>query len=374
MAAANKLQELSDNIAAQSGLLDSTYAQIYGVPAPGVSAKTPTEDDLIMMADIQETVNSLIALTVSTDTFQTKEPDLFFEASNFLPDGESIPTPLSAYPVIANRGDTLEKISLIHLGDSNRAKEIAILNGLRAPYIDEKGFTLSISNAAGRSFIINDTNNLMMGQKILINGNGQASTRRTILNIENIGNYSYKVTVDGNSDLDRFGPVTSPYLKASKLGTVGPGDTILIPSGSPGDQTDEIRPTTLLSKLSYAEKIFKVDMALAANGDLKVDPSGDISRSYGYSNAIQTIRLALETEKGSLGRHPNYGLPNIIGDNKKISKTEIIKSIENRIKADPRFEDATVSVAVEGNTVKVRVNAQGAHGTGRIPVEFQIRI
>lgn len=353
--AARRLQKLSDNMTFQSNSL--------------------VEDDIIVLAQIQDTVNSLIALTVSQDKFKEKRPDNFKESNKVSAEENKMPTPSSGYPIIVNRGDTLEKIAKNYLGDPDRYREIAALNNLSLPYIDEKGFTLNINQCNLRKFIVSDSKKLNIGQKIVIYANGMAPSRRVIYNIQKVDDV-ITVTVSGASDLSKYTADVKPYIFARASGTVGPGDTILIPSPAEADQGEEPRSTSLLDKMSYAEKVFMVDVALNEFGnDLKIEPSGDVARSYGYTNAIQAIRLAIETEKGALQRHPNYGLPDIVGSlNSVISKKDIEDLIKKRIVADPRFKSAKVYVQTEGSVVKIRVEAYGSHGTGLIPIEFQVSI
>jgi len=352
---AKRLQDLSDSMAAQGGKL--------------------TEDDIVLMSRMQETINSLISLTVSQDIFKEKKPDSFTSANNVLPDENKMPMPSSGYPIIVNKGDTLEKIAKTYLGDPDRYREIAALNNLSLPYIDEKGFTLDISQCNLRKFIVSDSKKLTIGQKIIIYANGIAPSRRLIYNIEKINNVT-NVTVSGAADLSKYTASTKPYIFARTSGTVGPGDTILIPSPLEANQGEEPRPTPLLDRMSYAEKVFMVDVALNETGsDLKIEPSGDVARSYGYTNAIQAIRLAIETERGALQRHPNYGLPDIVGSlNSVISKKDIADLIKKRIVTDPRFKDADVYIQTEGSIIKIRIEAYGSHGTGLIPIEFQVSI
>merc|ERR1712146_557222 len=64
-------------------------------------------------------------------------------------------------------GLTIEQISLRYLKDANRWVEIATLNNLKSPYIDEDGFErFFLSNGDGRQFNIDSDENLFVGQKI----------------------------------------------------------------------------------------------------------------------------------------------------------------------------------------------------------------
>lgn len=380
LSAAEKLQELSDNIAAQSGILDPTYSQIYDVPNPESSGKSVTEDDIILQADIQESISSLIALTAATDVYQTLEPSPIKSINEAVAPSEQAPEPTSSYPVTVNRGDTLESIAATYLGDPNRFREIAALNDLASPYIDEIGVIIPISNPSGRTFNVRDNRNLILNQIVNITGNGQAPTRRRVLSIEEVGLSYWKITVDGTMDLDRFAG-TQAYLTVTAPKTVAPGDTILIPSQDPPDLSTQARPTSLQDKLTNAEKLFRVDIALDGTNststntksiDISIDSSGDVSRSYGYANALQIIRNAIEIERGALSQHPEYGLPNLVGQRSTVaSESEIVQAIRRTILADSRFSDVQVAVIKEGSVVYVNVNATGSLGTGRIPVQFR---
>ena len=147
-----------------------------------------------------------------------------------------------------------------------------------------------------------------------------------------------------------------------------------MPSDQPADVQNQVRSTPLTDRLSYAEKVFKVDCALDyVTSDLIVSSSGDIARSYGYQNAIQAIKLIIETERKELFLHPEYGINVSIG---RAITTEVYKEITERIRSaivrDPRFSDALVEVKKEGTAVKIRVEVTGSNGTGRIPLEFEL--
>lgn len=392
--AAKKLQELSTNVVTKMDLENpeflKKFLEIYGLTSSsagsaGGTATAPistsqpvkglSEEDIIMLSQIQDALNALIALTVSTDIFKNLKVDPYAAIANAGSDDQDWTSPTSGIPIFVRTGDTLQKIAKVNLGDEGRAQSIAILNELRAPYIDEKGFTLPIKNATKNYFSIDPNDNITKGQKIYLSGTGLSSSRRTIVEIEKTDK-SWKITVDGASNLDVFNLTTSPYLKTRLPGTVGPGDVIFLPSDTAPDLINELKPTNLLNKLSNAEKIFGVDIGLGTDGDILVNSSGDVSMSYGYANAIQVIRNAVEIEQGSLSQHPDHGLPpDIIGKQKtQVTIQDIKKNIEKTLIKDPRFKDVNVSVGSDGQVVRVRIEVTGAGGTGIIPIEYQITV
>ncbi len=369
----DKLQEVSDNLAYAAGMMDPVYALTYGLPAPGAPPRPTTEDDILLAAQIEDARDALIS-TLATGTIYSEKPGNPFDTANSVVDPEhQIPTPTSAFAIAVPRGFTLERIAAEALGDASRAREIAILNDLRAPYIDEDGFIRSILLAAGRTFVIQDRTNLVLDQIIRIAGSGLPTLRRKVLAIDDIGGGSFRVTVDGSPNLDVYTPGSAPFIATRLPGTVGSGDTLLIPSVDGPDQDGNDRPTPLSDRLTFAERIFKVDLALGETGDLSVGASGDISRSYGYSNAVQALRLLIEVERGELELHPDYGLLTAVGQRNSLGIfNEVSSRIRSAVLADPRFTDADVNVIPEGNAIRIRIVAQGREGTGRVPVEFKI--
>jgi hypothetical protein len=147
---------------------------------------------------------------------------------------------------------------------------------------------------------------------------------------------------------------------------------ILIPSGQ-SNRSVNGRQTSLNERLSHAEKVFKVDMALSDTGDLAIGTDGDILKSYGYKNAVQAIQIALETEKGELEQHLAYGLDAQVGE--KLTGdliTGINQSCKDAVTSDPRFQTANVTARLDGSALNIRVDAIGSNGTGLIPVEFKV--
>jgi hypothetical protein len=152
---------------------------------------------------------------------------------------------------------------------------------------------------------------------------------------------------------------------------------ILIPStqeAAGGGQANRASP--LSERLSHAERVFQIDMKIdPTTNDLMTSPSGDVARSFGYENAVQALRLILETELGELEHHPTFGLSVSPGSKMDaLSRSDLAARARGAIVADPRFADAEVTTVLEKAHLSVRVVAKGTSGTGMIPVEFQVHI
>ena len=372
---ATQFKVVSDNYAYSAGMMDATYAKTYGLRIPLESEmREPTEQDILLAVSIEEARDALLTTLASGDLYVNEERNPMNSANDALEDDDKISTPSSAFPVPVNRGATLEDIAIQYLGDATRSREIVLLNDLKSPFIDEIGFDLNIYNCSGRSFIVKDTSKLAIRQSIRITGVLMPVSRRRIMNIEPLGGNEFKITVDGQPDLNQYDSGKYPKLLARLPGTVGTGDVLIMPSDEPADDQSLLRSTGLTERLSYAEKIFKVDCALhPITSDLVVSSSGDIARSYGYQNAIQAIKMTIETERKELFLHPDYGISAQIG---RVINTELYKEITERIRSaiikDPRFNNATVSIKKDGTAVRISVEVIGSNGTGRIPLEFEL--
>lgn len=369
------LKKTSDSWAQSINASNLVYEDIYDVPAITITTKPqPTEDDILLGVALQESISSFTSFLATGQMFPEQEKDPFVMANENMETVSQMSSAQSAYPIVFPRGSSLAQIAQEYLGDSIREHEIALLNNLKAPFIDEAGFEQSITGAINRSFVVDNREKLAIGQRIILKGTGLADSARSIINIEDIGGGKFKVSVDGAANLAIYSPGLTPKLKARLPFTIGSNDTILIPSAVSLENETTLRTTPLSSRISYSEKVFKIDLGLDTNGqDLLVSAGGDIKRSYGYENAVQAIRLMLETEQGELERHPSYGFPAVIGGRTSTSPIDQIKNlVQTRIMSDGRFTSAQVKVNFEGSVARVDILARGIAGSGLIPVSYEI--
>jgi hypothetical protein len=371
-----QLQSTSDKFAQSIGLMDPTYAATYGLPAPA-PGRTPTANDIITQVALQESVRNFeYCLTNGTIYASSKPPDPFVDANPFLQPGDQMPSPQSAFPVLAFGNDDLESLALRFLGSANRWREVALLNNFKPPYVDNSGFTVPITFAGGDQVQVGDATNLELGQQYTIVGVGVASTKRTLLAINDLGGGTFELVFNGQPSLGTYAPSTMPYVQAYLPNTFGAGDTVLMPSASAPQDNTPYNDTYLNSIQTHAEKVFKVDLALdPVTGDLAVGPNEDLSMSYGYNNAAQALLLKVETEQKELEQHPSFGLPIAVGSrNSDVPPQKVQQIVSANIPTDPRFVGAQTQVVVSGETVAVNILATGAEGTGLVPVTFNIGV
>jgi hypothetical protein len=360
------LQNTSDNLSASIGLMDAQYAKTYGLPAP-TAGRAPTEDDIILMAAIQEAKQGMTETLATGELFVEQSPDPYLASRRFLSEDDDIPTPTSSYPITLNNKEDIQQLNKRILGDVNRWREIAILNDLRAPYIEQELQHVSFGSPSGRTVLVSDSSNLTINQMVTVSGS--FTTQRRIVNIEDLGG-TFRVTVDGIDNLTSINSTDNRLIFRSN-GTLGPGDTILIPSDETVD-TQHFRNTSLSVSIPNAEKVFEIDMAVDDRGDFIVGPDNDIMRRYGYANAEQAIQIALSTERGELEQYPDYGMSIPIGSRTSdVTAADIKQGVSDTILADPRFTDVNIVTTISGSQVDIGIVARGARGTGLLPMWFK---
>lgn len=367
---AKKMKEASDTLITSVGLMDLNYTETYGLPAP-TTGRTPNEDDIILSAALEKMRDTSIALLSSGEIFKEVNPDPFLGIQGGLSADDAIPTPTSSYIVRLNKDEGIQEFAGRVLGDQNRWREIAILNGLKPPYFDVSQQSMTFGAPSGRTILVSSNEGLFIGMRIKLVAN--TTIMRNIINIENLSS-AFRLTLDGEDNLSSMAPSLNKVLFFNKAGTVGPGEMLLVPSGGAPDQEPiSIRPTALSQRLSHAERVFGVDIAVDDSGDIIFGADGDIVKSYGYDNAEQALKLSLTVEKNELPDHPDFGLDIPIGSrNSTVSFDAITESVRNQITSDSRFSDAQIVIDVAGEEVRIGVIAKGSEGTGLIPVGFKI--
>jgi phage baseplate assembly protein W len=133
----------------------------------------------------------------------------------------------------------------------------------------------------------------------------------------------------------------------------------------PGDNLQ--LPILLTDNSTYSQKtnilewnLFGIDMALADDGDLVPDPTGDLDVVAGLDNMKTAVKDRLQVEQGALIKHPEYGTPieRIIGKPGDKYRLEIARvEVARSLSADIRIKNTqVVNVEIENQTANIELN------------------
>jgi hypothetical protein len=370
------LLDLALDISNNFGTGSAVYATIYDRPAPQERITPLSLEEYEILNSIYESIQAIDTLTATKqfDDVKTQSP---LEYVGGLADQAGVPfsTYTSKYLVPVPFGLNIEEIAARYLQDPDKWIEIATVNNLRSPYIDEDGFVYNLlSNASGRQFNVNDSQQkLFIGQRILLRSSTVIAFSRKIINVEKISDTNYLVSVDGTANLDNLTLANNASLQAYLPATVNSQDQIYIPTNSPAQEDDRVAeiPAFANDKLT---RISKVDWLLDDNGDIAINNVGDFRLANGLNNLVQALKLKISVKKNSLLRHPDFGVGISAGISiADISSGEIFNDLNKVIIEDPRFSGIErLDIAINGSTITIDMAVSIANGSGIVPISFNI--
>lgn len=375
----NSIQAAADAFANAINAGNATYNRIFGLQAPAATViENPSNDDFNTLFALNSVIQEMNRLAVTDGpTSSARINSIAYIAGLATASGIAFRVPQSKFAVPFQYGTTLEKLSFQYLGDPERWMEIATLNGLQSPYVDEEGFVLPLLvNGADNTVVVADVSHLYVGQPVWIGSNVVPRTQRTITNIQTISSSQFLVSVDGDADLDQYITLAQASLQAFLPNTINSQQTIFIPSTDipkDGDFT-----TATIPGIDYSDNLLAVggiDLLLTPQNDLIVTNDGDSRWAVGLTNIVQKVRLALTTVQGSLNLHPEYGLPLQVGQSlADLSAAQIVQAAKGMFAGDPTFtgvQAASVTITGPGAKLSIAVNVAGTSQV--IPISAQIR-
>jgi hypothetical protein len=360
--------QLSDGVGASSSYYDTTYQNVHATVT-----RIPTQGDWDALFAVNDTLKVLNRLSQEKSPFPTTMEYVAGFASK---SGVAFQVPTSKYPVPFPYDYTLEEVARQYLGNPDRWVEIAALNGLRAPYVDEVGFTLPLlGNGKLSEVLVGSHTNLTIGQAIWLQSNAVNREKRHILNIEVVGPNNVILTLDGLANLDKFLVTNSPYIQAFLPDTVNSHQVIYIPSDKPAANNETLKSIPGVDAFDSLLEVGGIDMLLTSDNDLAITQDGDCRLAYGMANLVQRARVVLSTPRGALIRHPNFGLPVKAGMSvADLDINELKVAVSDIFTSDPSF-DGTTSVSILQNAGTLQIGL-GLAVTGQdhpIAVNFQVK-
>lgn len=360
------------------GAGSSTYSKVFNITERGSSVtKTASEDDYDIIFELNNAVMELNRLCVSSKMDADSVSAIDYIAGLAKQSGIAFTTPQSKILVPLPYGHTLEQMAALYLGDANRWHEIATLNGLREPYIDEVGFDIPLStNGSLNSIQVSNAANLYTGQSVYISSTTQKPEKRRITGINKISETVNVVSLSGNADLDKFTVEAGSGLHTYLPDTANSQMSIYIPSKDAANEEDF--QAKAIPGIDYFDNLVRVggiSLLLNQYNDIVFAPNGSTRLSVGMTNIIQKSRIALATPKGSLLQHKNYGLPVQAGmSTADVSANEILKSIKDMFSKDSSFSDVlSASVVKDGPVSRITINVEVAGVSQVVPITAEIR-
>lgn len=374
--ARDRIKEFQAQVADAVGAGSETYNATYGRRTVAAN-KIPTQDDFDALFALNQTILELNRLAASGTIGQTKLTTVDAVAGMATAAGIAFTTPTSKFAVPFPYGSTLEQLSAQYLGTPDRWHEIAALNGLRQPYVDEEGFDLILQvNGVGNIIQVGAALNLYVGQLVTLSSTSTSRTQRRITKIDRINPTTTILTLDGDPDLDRFTVLAQAQLHAYLPDTVNSQQLIYIPSDIEADTEDFF--TKSIPGVDEFDQLIRVggtDLLLTSSGDLAVTPDGDCRLATGLTNIVQRIKIALGTPKGSLLHHPDFGLGLIVGINTgDIDVKQALATLQDMFRSDPAFAGVSgVSILKSGPSIRVAMSVAITGTNQTIPLTVDIR-
>lgn len=368
----DQIQSFMADYADGVGAGSNTYNDIFG-RHPKPTNKTPTDRDFQILWAMNQTIQELSRLSISLPQASQHVKSIDNTAEFARRSSIAFTVPTSKFSIPYPYGVTLERLAGRYLGDPNRWMEIATLNGLREPFVDEVGFDLPLlTNGVGNQVVVSSAQNLYVGQAVTLRSIDARPVKKRITRIEMFPNTA-TIYLDG-TPVDSYTTAGQATVHAFLPDTVNSQSLIWIPSNLPVAQDLTTRSIPGLLNLPGTIDRGGVDLLVTQSGDAAITPDGDWKLAVGLTNLTQRVRTAFATPKGSLPQHPTYGLGLTAGANiGDTSAEEILIATTGMFADDADFAGVNAArVKKDGNSLTIRLDVSVAGEENLLPVSLEV--
>ncbi len=368
--------KFADDFADSVGLNDTVYDEVYNRTSKKQN-RIATDDDFDILFALNELATAFDILSTSGRVDRFKIDSIQYIAGLARRSGIAFTEPASKFLIPFQYGATLENLATKYLGNPDRWIEIAALNGLKEPYIDEEGFSIPLTtNGNGNTFFLANARNLYVNQPVSLESLTKNKTYRILKRIDKFTETQYMITVDGENDLGDYIVTDKATLHAFLPDTVNSQMSIYIPSSVGIDEADfELKAIPGVDELDPLFRVGGADLLIDKHGDLVVTENGDLKLAVGLNNIIQKAQIRVNIKKGTLNGHPGVGLPAEIGASvADINAQDILESMQGLFSDDPAFESVSaVSIQLSGPALSLDARLNIAGVSQQVPISVLIR-
>lgn len=359
------------------GVGNDAFSDVFGTTNRTVIRTEPSDGDWDIMFALGEAMRQLDAMAASStiNRVQNNTPSDII-AGLAQRSGIAYTIPQSKFLVPFPFDYTLEQLSAKYLGTPDRWIEIATLNGLRSPYVDEVGYSQAfVTPGTGNRFSVADASRYYVGQPIWLSATGIPRRKRHIIKINVLSTSVAVIVVDGDADLDQFTMAVEPVVHAYLPETVNSLQFIYIPSDNPVETDWMTKAIPGVNAFDPMVRIGGVDLLIDTNGDLVISRDGTTRLAVGLTNLIQRVRIGFATPQGSLARHPDFGFGVIPGTSTAdVSAKAVLSAAKAFVASESGFAGvsyAAVQKRGSGMTISLAVEIAGVAKTVPITVDLK---
>jgi hypothetical protein len=361
------------------GLGDPDADALMGI-GPGTTQRAATIDDLVQLQQLIDLQQIIEGIVFNLGQTENKPPNLLAIANQNIDPASpvSIQNIYTSYTPIPFE-ISVESMAKKYLGTVDRWYELATINNLQPPYVDEVGvkYGLLAPGAANNVIVSTDsTDNISVGLKVRVGSYSQREESRVVEKIIKNPNNTSILFLSDIQNISRFKPLEGAYIRVYAPGTTREGEFIKIPSsGTPTQSANPTPKSDELRGLDAAFIAFGIDIARdPITHDLQMDPNGNFKYAYGTQAIRNAVMNVLKTQISELPFHPTYGVDAGIGDRFYGTTDEALifaSLLRATILSDSRFSDVHIdSVDATGSSMSLKILVKVSGLESPIPLSF----